>query len=148
VLARKCIKQSYRPSEKVLFLMRDYKQMSNDAIRIGLAANVSAMKSLSMLSYKELKRYKVPSYYKLCAISKAAGILASRKKSMRRGYETKDPYLKKLILVSCYRFKIKSEKLKIPLGNKKFEDIPLVKAHRQTAVGSGIKRQFILSHAE
>jgi hypothetical protein len=127
VLARKSIKQSCKPSEKVLSLMHDYKQMTNDAISIGLPNNVSAMKNLCTISYKQLRRYKLPSYFKLCAISKAAGILASRKKSMRRGFQTKDPYLKKLILVSCYGFKIINEKLRIPLGNNRFEDIPLVK---------------------
>ena len=108
--------------------MHDYKQMTNDAVRIGLANGCSSMKRLSSLSYKQLKRYKVPSYYKLCAISKAAGILASRKKSIRRGFKTKDPYLKKPLLVSCYGFKItKDDKLRIPLGNNEFEGIPLVK---------------------
>jgi putative transposase len=128
VLVRKSIKQSYKPSETVLSLMHDYKQMTNDAIRIGLAKGASTMKSLCMLSYEQLTRFKLPSYYKLCAISKAAGILDSRKKSMRRGYKTKDPFLKKLALISCYGFKItKGGKLRIPFGNRKFEEIPLSK---------------------
>ena len=107
--------------------MRDFKQMTNDCIRIGLASDCSTLKSLSTLCYKELKRYGVPSCYKLCAISKAAGILASRKKSIRRGFPTKDPRVKNAVLVSCYRFKIMNGKLRIPLGGKKFEEIPLVK---------------------
>jgi len=84
-----------------------------------------------MLSYKELKMYKVPSYYKLCAISRATGMLASRKKSIRRGYPTKDPYMTKLILISCYGLKIINGKLRIPIGNKKFEEIPLTKHTQQ-----------------
>jgi hypothetical protein len=64
-------------------LIQEYRKMTNDAIQIGLANNVSAMKRLSILSYKVLKRYDVPSCYRLCAISKAAGILASRKKSIK-----------------------------------------------------------------
>ena len=100
--------------------------MTNECIRIGLMNDASSLKRLSSLSYKELKRYNVPSYYKLCAISKAAGILASRKKSIKRGFETKDPYLKRSILVSCYSFRIVNDKLRIPLGNKRFEEIPLV----------------------
>jgi putative transposase len=107
--------------------MRDYRQMTNDCIRIGLANDASTLKRVSMISYKQLKRCKVPSYYKLCAISKAAGILASRKKSIRRGYKTKDPYVKKLILLSCYGFKITSEKLRIPLGERRFDEISLTK---------------------
>ena len=126
VLARKSIKQSYRPSSKILSLMQSFKQITNDCIRIGLANNASSLKRLSILSYKQLKPYNnFPSYYKLCAISKAAGILASRKKSIRRGFKTKNPYLRKLILTSCYGFKIVNGKLRIPLSNKKFEAIPL-----------------------
>jgi putative transposase len=140
VSAKKSVIQSYMPSEKVLSLMRDYRQMTNDAIRIGLVANVSAMRSLCMLSYKQLKRYKVPSYYRLCAISKAAGILGSRKKSIRRGFKTKDPCLKKLVLVSCYGFKIaKDWKLQIPVGNKKFELIQLTKHTIKTVSESEIE---------
>ena len=42
--------------------------MTNDSTRIGLANdNVSTMKRLSKLSYKELKRYgNILSYYKSC----------------------------------------------------------------------------------
>ncbi|MHB1907895.1 MAG: IS200/IS605 family accessory protein TnpB-related protein [Nitrososphaerales archaeon] len=127
MLARKSIKQSYTPSHRVLDRMKEFRQMTNEAIRIGLANDTSNMKRLCSLSYKELKRYNVRSCYKLCAISKAAGILASRKKSIKRGFETKNPYLKKSILVSCYSFRIVNGKLRIPLGNRKFEEIPLVK---------------------
>ena len=127
VLARKSIKQTYRPSNEILSLMQDFKTMTNDCVRIGLSNEISSMKRLSLFSYKGLKRYQIPSYYKLCAISKAAGILASRKKSIRRGFKTKDPYLRKLILISCYGFKVINGKLRIPLRRKKFEEIPLVK---------------------
>jgi putative transposase len=125
VLARKSIKQSYSPSENVLSLINVYRQITNEAIRIGLASDSSSLKKLSILSYKQLKRYNVPSCYKLCAISKAAGILSSRKKSIRRGYPTKDPYLKKPLLVSCYHFRVVNEKLQIPIGRRKFKSIPL-----------------------
>ena len=127
MLARKSIKQSYIPSPESLNLMKDFKQMTNAVIRIGLENNASTLRRLSTLTYKQLKDYEVPSYYKLCAISKAAGILASRKKSIRRGYPTKDPYMVKPILRSCYGFKVVNGRLRIPIGVKKFEEIPLVK---------------------
>lgn len=149
VLARKSIKQSYCPSKEILCLMNDYRQMTNDAIRIGLANNnVSALKKLSMLSYKELKRYRnVPSCYKLCAISKAAGILASRKKSIKRGHPTKDPYLKKSIVVSCYSFKIVNGELRILIGRGKCEFISL-NAHTVKILASDLDikvRSFTLT---
>jgi len=59
--------------------METFRKLVNDCIRIGLENDVSSMKHLSKLSYPSLSRYDVISYYKLHAISKAAGILASRK---------------------------------------------------------------------
>jgi putative transposase len=127
LLVRKSIKQSYIPSTEVFSLMQEYRRMTNDAIRIGIANNnLSNLMKLSKLAYKELKRYKdVPSCYKLCAISKAAEILTSRKKSIKRGFPTKDPYVKTPLLVSCYRFKLVNGKLRIPIAKRKTECIPL-----------------------
>ena len=82
--------------------------MVNDCIDIGLASDTTAMKRLSILAYGKLKRYGGYSGYRLNAISKAAGILAARKKSIRRGYPTKTPALSKPLLVSSYGFKWKT----------------------------------------
>jgi putative transposase len=105
--------------------MGDFRVMTNICIQIGLENNASSLKRLSLLSYKQLVGFNCPSCYKLCAISKAAGILAARKKSIKRGYRTKNPYLKKQLLTSCYRFKIVDDKLAIPVGGRRFEFIPL-----------------------
>jgi putative transposase len=110
--------------------MENFRQIVNDCVRIGLEANVTSMKRLCSLSYGHLRkrhqRNRLPSCYYLTAISKAAGILASRKKSIMRGNPTKDPYLKKPILVSCYRFKIAKEgTLRFSLGTNKAINIPL-----------------------
>jgi hypothetical protein len=85
LLARKAVRQSYSPSAEILSLMRSFKEMTNECIGMGLASNASTLKRLSLLSYHSLASFRVPSYYKVCAIPKAAGILASRKKSIRRG---------------------------------------------------------------
>ena len=63
--------------------------MVNESLRIGMANDASSLRKLSLLSYNQLAQYDSPSYYKLCAISRAAGILAARKKSVRRGYATR-----------------------------------------------------------
>jgi len=117
-------------------MMQEFKSMVNDCIRIGLRTNTSSLKRLSVYAYAELRQKysSIPSYYRLTAISKAAGILASRKKSMRRGIPTKDPYLAKLLLVSCYQFKIingflvfptkkDSRELRIPLTKRTLQAI-------------------------
>jgi hypothetical protein len=80
--------------------MEDFRRMTNDCIRIGLeygersGGSTPSMKRLSLLAYDDLRaRCEGFSGYALCAISKAAGILSARRKSMRRGYSTKAPYL-------------------------------------------------------
>ena len=89
LLAVKSIRQSCS-AEPLLPLMETFRRMVNDCIRIGLENDASTLKRLSKLCYSELARYDIISYYKLHAISKAAGILANRKQSIKRGYPT-DP---------------------------------------------------------
>src|SRR5436309_4711613 len=81
VLAVKSVWQYYVPSSDVLGLLGVFRRMVNDSLRIGLANEVSSLRGLSLLAYSQLAHYDSPSYYKLCAISRAAGILAARKKS-------------------------------------------------------------------
>jgi putative transposase len=130
-LARKSVKQGFNPSVRLLSLMEHFRQMTNDCIRIGLQFEADnkqtpSMKKLSLLSYLELrKRYGGYSQYALCAISKAAGILSARKKSVRRGFPTKTPYISRPMLVSCYGFKVDGSSLIIHLDGETFEWIPL-----------------------
>ena len=88
----------------------------------------------------------VVSYYKLHAISRAAGILASRKKSIRRGVETKDPYAVRPQLVSSYDFKVENGVLKIPLGDRRYFDEPLNRHTQNVLSEAGLKvRSFTLT---
>jgi putative transposase len=107
--------------------------MVNDSIRIGLFNDVSSLRKLSLLSYNQLARYDSPSYYKLCAISRAAGILAARKKSIKRGFPTREPYTVRPCLVSCYGFKLRNGRLEIPVSRGKRFCIPLT-GHTLAAV--------------
>ncbi len=86
--------------------METFRQMVNDCIRIGLENNVSTRIKLTKLCYHELSRYDVYSIYKICAISHAAGILANRKTSIRRGFEPRQPYAKRPLLATYTGFKI------------------------------------------
>jgi len=104
-----------------------FRRMVNESIRIGLVNDASSLRKLSLLSYNLLAHYDSPSYYKLCAISRAAGILASRKKSIRRGLPTRTPYAVRQQLVSCYGFKTKNRELEIPVSRGKRLSIPLTK---------------------
>ncbi len=124
--ALKFVKQNYSPSEEVLELLVTFRKMVNVCLGIGLAGDISSLKKLSLLSYRELKPFDCPSYYKLCAISRATGILAARRKSLRRGNATKSPYAVRSHLVAYYGFKIQNGLLRIPIGQRRYFDIPLV----------------------
>src|SRR5256886_10126505 len=77
LLAVKSVWQHYAPTLEVLEPLEVFRRMVNESIRIGLANDVSSLRRLSLLSYNQLAHYDSPSCYKLCAISRAAGILAS-----------------------------------------------------------------------
>ena len=123
--------------------------MVNNCIKIGLETNASSLKRLSLLAYSTMKREypTVPSYYRLTAISKAAGILSSGRKSERRGVTTKDPRLKKPLLVSCYHFRIKDHTLSFRISRKdKVVKIPLTSHTVEKIEKGGIEvRSFTLT---
>ena len=127
LLAVKSVWQYYVSSSDVLRLLEGFRRMVNDSLRIGLVNDVSSLRKLSLLSYNQLAHYDSPSYYKLCAISRAAGILAARRKSIRRGFTTRTPYAFRQHLLSCYGFKIENGYLRIPVSRGKRFSIPLTK---------------------
>ncbi len=125
MLAVKAVQQNYTPNSQLLGLLEQFRQMVNNAIRIGLAENVTSLKSLSLKAYNQLDQYDVMSYYKLCAISKAAGILKNYKKSKRRGKPVKQAYAKRPQLTTCYGFKICNGSLLLPIKPRSKIRIPL-----------------------
>jgi len=125
LLAVKCVKQTNCDLASLRPLMETFRRMVNDCIRIGLQNNAFTLKQLSKVSYQQLATYNVLSYYKLCAISHAAGILTNRKKSIRRNLKPRQPYAAKSLLVSCYGFKIVNDSLNVPLGNGQYFNIIL-----------------------
>jgi putative transposase len=127
VLAFKSVWQNHAPPLEILGLLELFRRMVNESIRIGLLNNVSSLRKLSLLSYSQLSQYDSPSCYKLCAISRAAGILSARKKSLKRGFSTRTPYAVRPVLVSCYSFKLKNDGLEIPIARGKRLSIPLTK---------------------
>jgi len=146
LLAVKSVWQHYAPSAEVFRLLELFRTMANESIRIGLANNVSTLRSLSLLSYNQLAKYDSPSCYKLCAISRAAGILATRKKSLKRGFPTRTPYAVRPLLVSCYSFKVTHDGLEIPITRGKRLSIPLTRRTLNVIAQPGIKvRSFTLT---
>jgi putative transposase len=125
--AVKAVQQRYTPGPQILRMLEQFRQMMNDCVRIGLAENVTSLKSLSTKAYHQLATYDAMSYYKLCAISKATGILRNYRKARRKNPKTKEPYARRLQLTTCYGFKIKKiEKvLLLPFKPKQSLSIPL-----------------------
>jgi putative transposase len=106
MLAVKAVQQHYVPGPEILRMLEQFRQMLNDCVRIGLAENVTSLKSLSTKAYNQLATYDVISYYKLCAISKASSILRNHRKARRKNPETREPYARRLQLTTCYGFKV------------------------------------------
>src|SRR5438094_175116 len=146
VLAVKSVWQYYVPIGYILRLLELFRRMVNDSIRIGLLNDASSLRRLALLSYNQLAQYDSPSYYKLGAISRAAGILAARKKSVRRGFATRTPYAVRPQLVSCYGFKIENGGLRIPVSRGKRFSIPLTKHTLEVVSQPGAEvRSFTLT---
>src|SRR5437870_7011887 len=146
VLAVKSVRQNSPLPQEVLGLLETFRTMVNDALRIGLAYDVSSLRKLSLLSYNQLASYDIPSYYKLCAISRAAGILAARRKSINRGHPPRTPYALRPLLVSCYGFKIINGQLQIPVARGSRFNIPLTPHTRDVISQPGVTvRSFTLT---
>jgi putative transposase len=100
--------------------MELFRRMTNDCIRIGLAEGRTSLRTLSLACYPKLKRYETPAAYKLCAISKAAGILTNYRKLSKK-HHVKQPHCSRPNLITCYGLKTVSGRLRMP-GNV---EIPL-----------------------
>jgi putative transposase len=125
LLALKSVKQSYRPTPEIQRILKISRMMVNDCIEMGLSNDVTALKRLSVLTWPQRRKYDCPSYYKACAVSRAAGFLPARKKSLKRGQPTKDPYALKPQITAYQGFKIKDGALRIAVGKRSFQSVPL-----------------------
>jgi putative transposase len=125
--AVKTVQQHYSPSPEILQMIEQFRRMLNDCVRIGVGENVTSVKSLSPRAYSQLAAYDVMSYYKLCAISKATGILRNYRKARRKTPETRQPCALRPQLTTCYGFKIRAKDgvLLLPFKPKQPLLIPL-----------------------
>lgn len=121
----KAVQQNYMPTDEVLVLLEQFRRMVNDCIRIGLTENVTSLKALSLKAYRQLGGYEIPSYYKVCAISAATGILRNHRRALRKGRNPAMPYARRLRLVTCDGFKVKDGHLLLPTRPRRQVLIPL-----------------------
>jgi len=140
----KSVWQHYTPTPEIAWLLEQFRQMLNDCIRIGLAENVTSLKALSLKAYNQLSRHDVASYYKLCAISAATGILRNYRKAKRKNPYVKEPYARRPRLTTCYGFKIRDGELSLPIHAK--EHIPIsLNQHVQATIGGFRLRSVTLT---
>jgi putative transposase len=121
----KVVQQYYMPGPEIRCMLEQFRQMLNECVRIGLSEDVTSLKSLSTKAYNQLAAYPVMSYYKLCAISKAAGILRNYHKAVRKNPEAREPYARRRQLTTCYGFKIKNQDKTLLLPSKPKQPFPI-----------------------
>ena len=148
--AYRSFSQKYRPNGDMEELMDAFTRMINRCIRIGLKEGTHNRRRLSGFCYHELRDFDILSSYKLCAISRAAGILSNRKQSIKRGRNVKDPVVRNPFITNCYGVKHNGCLLTIPykkmnpiniLLNEHIQKIlsePGIKVRSFSMTGSGI----------
>jgi len=92
--------------------------MVNDCVRIAIAENVTSRQSLGKRAYHQLSRYKVPTYYRLSAISKATSMISNYRKTLEKHPDAKKPFATKPMLTDCYGFRIIGSHIRIPISIK------------------------------
>src|SRR2546427_12726080 len=114
VIAMRSVRQKHQASLELLWLLDEFRRMVNVCIAVGIEENVSSLKTLSSKSYNRLSRDML-SYYRLCAISKTTGILHNYRKAKKKNPRTRFPNARKLMLTTCYGFKIQNGLLRLPI---------------------------------
>jgi len=140
----KSVWQHYTPTPETAWLLEQFRQMLNDCIRIGLAENVTSLKSLSLKAYRQLSRYDLASYYELCAISAATGILRNYRKAKRKNPCVREPYARRPRLTTCYGFKVRDGELSLPIHAREYIRIPL-NQHIQATINAFAVRSVTLT---
>jgi hypothetical protein len=102
------------------------------------------MRRLSLASYHALAHYPVATCYRLTAISRAAGILRTYRKALRKNNPTKRPFAAKLMLTDCYGFRTQGRKLRLTIGTRVYAYIEL-NPHTLAAIQGHAARSITLT---
>jgi putative transposase len=145
--AVKTVQQRYMPSPEILRMLDEFRWMMNACIQVGLDENVTSLKALSLKAYKQLAGYDAMSYYKLCAISSATGILRNHRRMARHEEKPATPYVRRLRLTTCYGLKIKDGCLLLPHRPGERISIPLTR-HVQATIRKHAVRSVTLTQGK
>ncbi len=142
--AVKVVQQHYPPDSDILCMLEQFRQMINHCVQIGLTENLTSLKTLSLRAYRQLAGYDIMTYYKLCAISAATGILRNHRRMVRQGEKPRGLHVRALRLTTCYGFKIQHGCLLLP--NRRREPIKIhLTSHVQATIGGRPVRSVTLT---
>ena len=119
--------------------------MVNVCITVGIEENVSSLKTLSLKAYHRLS-HDMLSYYRLCAISTATGILRNYGKAKRKNPQTRVPYAGRLMLNTCYGFKISRGLLRLPVKPREYVYVKLNSHTLRILSGSNVHSVTLTPH--
>ncbi|OLB46494.1 MAG: hypothetical protein AUG17_07845 [Crenarchaeota archaeon 13_1_20CM_2_53_14] len=124
MLAFRAVAQTHQASNQLLSLLDDFRRIVNVCIEIGIEKNVSSLEALSLATYHRLSK-NVLGYYRLGAISTASRILKNYRRAKRKNSRTRFPHARRLMLTTCYGFKIQDEFLRLPVEPYRYTYIRL-----------------------
>jgi len=114
LLAVKSVRQKHQASVELLWLLDEFRRMVNVCIAVGIEENISSLKTLSLKSYYRLSR-EMLGYYRLGAIGIATVMLHNYRKAKKKNPRTRIPWARKLMLTTCYGFRVKDSLLRLPV---------------------------------
>ena len=118
--------------------LEEFRCAVNICVAVGIEENISSLKTLSSEAYHQLTR-EMPAYYRLGAISTATGILRNHRKAKKKNLRTTVPFARRLILTTCYGFKIQNGHLRLPVKPREFVYVKLNSHTLQALSGLNVR---------
>jgi len=103
VRAHKTVNQGYTPTPEIINLLKDYRAMVNDAIRIILDKNITGLTKITKQCYYALSAYHYNTDYRLVAINAARGMVSNYRRAMRKGLNPKKPFVRQPFIKTIAR---------------------------------------------
>ena len=144
--ATKCVTQPCESNE-LRNLLGECLTITYSAIAYGQENGINNRKGMKAF-YQTLKGVRVPSCYKVATITRACAVLKSRKKSEKRGAETRHPRpLRPMVCIISGFFITMKGRLFIPLRRDKYFDAQLNHHVQQTLAGRNLRSLMITQNA-
>ncbi|MFZ1076921.1 MAG: transposase, partial [Nitrosotalea sp.] len=124
MLSVKCATQNHRCTE-ILPVMKDFRFVVNEAIRLGIEHDITSRFKLRSLVYPRFNKTMYSGYVQT-AIWKACAMLKNYRRAKKKNTSVKIPFMKRCILViDNQRYELVYNHLKFPVRPRQFVYIPL-----------------------